>query len=173
MRGVDKRSPSVTDEGSINSAWALFPLCYNNTGKFQTLFQECLWVKILLCIYFVVHDLNLATLVIQVFVWNSIFVTLIHCQCRGNMTVIQVPSWASVVADPGRREKGRQTESLILKKKKYFLLSSNFKLFKQKKVRQQNADVVKDRNFCQVWPQWLVARGLSTSRCAVDFHKST
>jgi len=69
------------------------------------------------------------------------------------MTVIQVPSWASVVADPGRREKGRQTESLILKKKKYFLLSSNFKLFKQKKVRQQNADVVKDRNFCQVWPQ--------------------
>ena len=81
MRGVDKRSSSVMDEGSISSARAMFLLCSNNTGKFQTLFQECLWVKNLLCIYFVVHDLNLVNLVMQVFVWNSIFVTLIHCQC--------------------------------------------------------------------------------------------
>jgi hypothetical protein len=41
MRGQDKRSPSVTEEESINSAWALFLLRYNNTGKFQTLLQEC------------------------------------------------------------------------------------------------------------------------------------
>jgi len=81
MRGVDKTSRSVTDEGSINSARALFLLCYNNNGKFQTISQECLWVKILFCIYFVVRDLNLVILAIQVFVWNSIFVTFIRCQC--------------------------------------------------------------------------------------------
>ena len=96
---------------------------YNNIGKFQTLFQECLWVENLLYSYFVVHDLKLLILVIQVFVWNSIFVTLIQCQWWGNMTVIQVPSWASVAADPGRRDKGATNWKFHIKKKIYIFFA--------------------------------------------------
>jgi len=81
MREQNKRSPRVTEEESTNSAWALFLLCYNNTGKFQTSSKNVLWVINVLCIYFAVHDLKLVILVLQVFVWNSILVTLIQRQC--------------------------------------------------------------------------------------------
>ena len=83
MRGQDKTS-SVTEEESINSAWALFLLCYNNNGKFQTLLQKCAVSDkciMYLFIYFVVKDLNLVILVLQVFVFSSILVTLIQWQC--------------------------------------------------------------------------------------------
>jgi len=81
---TDKRSSSVTEEESINSARAQFLLCNNNTGKLKLSSRNVLCMKnlsfIYLFIYFVVHDLNLVILVLQVFVWNSILVTLIQGQ---------------------------------------------------------------------------------------------
>jgi hypothetical protein len=57
---------------------------------------------------------------------------------------------ASGASAAGRRDKGATNGRFYIKI--YFLLSSNFKLFKQKKIRQKTAVVFKDRNFCQGWP---------------------
>ena len=52
MRGQDKRSPSVTEEESINSGWALFLLHYNNTGKFKLSSKNvCGWQIYYMLIY--------------------------------------------------------------------------------------------------------------------------
>jgi hypothetical protein len=58
-------------------------------------------VKNLLCVYFVVHDLNVVMLVVQVFVWNFILVTLIQRQCYGNMRVIQGGASGTATRDKG------------------------------------------------------------------------
>jgi hypothetical protein len=84
-------------------------------------------------------------------VWNSILVTLIQYQSYGDMRVIQEPGGGGGGGPPGQKGQ-RGDKRKVLYKKKYFLPSSNFKLFKQKKIRQKIA-VVKDLNFCQGWLQ--------------------
>jgi hypothetical protein len=88
-----------------------------------------------LFIYFVVNDLNLVILVLQVFVWNSILVTLIQLQCCGDMPVIQVVGWGEWCGLPAQKgQRGdKPNEYPILKI--LSALKKIVKLFKQKKTR--------------------------------------
>jgi hypothetical protein len=66
MREEDKRSPSVTEEESINSVWALL-LLVTIPVSFTLLLQSAVvekYIMYYLFIYLVVHDLNLAILML-------------------------------------------------------------------------------------------------------------
>jgi hypothetical protein len=113
MRGQDKRSPSVTEEESINSAWALFLLCYNNTGKFQTLLQECaVGEKCIMYLFYLRCSSRFEpcnSCVTSVCV--EFYSRQTHSLSVLRLMVIQVLAGgmvrgASVAADPSRRDKG-------------------------------------------------------------------
>jgi hypothetical protein len=108
-------------EESINSAWAMFLLRYNSTGKFQTHLQECsVGDKRIVCLFcssrFEPCNSSATNVCVEFYPRHT------H-----SMSVLwRVDGYSSTRVGRvlrltrAERTKGRQTESFILKK--YFLL---------------------------------------------------